>query len=154
VVFGVCSFVSLANCWILMKRKRSSQGNSQNPRGEPGPDHGAEPLYRGNRKALQLCRQVQRALGYALSGLDDDVLASLYVESVEPAPNEKHLMVTVSPLDQGIEPEEVLVRLYRVLGRLRSEVASDIHRKRVPELSFRCLPPPSRNDQIPMTNDQ
>lgn len=134
-----------------MKRKRSSQDKLQNPREEAGPEDGADPRtvfrgrsYQGNRKALQLCRQVQRALGYALGGLDDDVLASLYVESVEPAPNDKHLMVTVSPLDADIAPEDVLVRIHRVLGRLRSEVASDIHRKRVPELSFRCLPPPSQ----------
>jgi ribosome-binding factor A len=129
-----------------MKRKQSSQDKLQNLRGEEG----AEPSYQGNRKALQLCRQVQRALGYALGGLDDDVLASLYVESVEPAPNDKHLLVTVSPLDRGIEPEDVLVRLHRVIGRLRSEVASDIHRKRVPELSFRCLPPP----KPPAANDE
>jgi ribosome-binding factor A len=129
-----------------MKRKKSSRELRTNQGGESA---GADPhtsfpkkTYRGNRKALQLCRQVQRALGFALSDCDDEVLASLYVESVEPAPNEKHLMVTVSPLDPDIEPEDALVRLHRVIGRLRSEVASDIHRKRVPELSFRCLPPP------------
>src|SRR5688572_7217552 len=132
-----------------MKRKKTTD-NLESPQGEAGAEDGSDPRtmfqdpsYQGNRKALQLCRQVQRALGYALGGLDDDVLASLYVESVEPAPNDKHLMVTVSPLDPDIAPEDVLIRIHRVLGRLRSEVASDIHRKRVPELSFRCLPPPS-----------
>ena len=79
--------------------------------------------YRGNRKALQLCRQVQRALIYALGDCNDEVLAGLYVESVDPAPNEKHLMVTVSPLDADVSPEDVLVRLHHVLGKLRSEIA-------------------------------
>lgn len=137
-----------------MKRKKSSQDKRAKLGGDAGPPNGSDPhaafaenSYRGNRKALQLCRQVQRALGYALGGCDDDVLASLYVESVEPAPNDKHLMVTVSPLDRDIEPEEVLLRLHRVLGRLRSEVASDIHRKRVPELSFRCFMPPKAPEE-------
>jgi ribosome-binding factor A len=132
-----------------MTRKQKNQDNPEHPRGDAPADNGAGPhamfedsSYHGNRKALQLCRQVQRALGYALGSMDDDVLASLYVESVQPAPNDKHLLVTVSPLDREIEPNDVLVRIHRVLGRLRSEVASDIHRKRVPELSFRCLPPP------------
>ncbi len=133
-----------------MKRKQPKDDKLQDLRGEAGTEDGADPRtvfqeksYHGNRKALQLCRQVQRALGYALGDMDDEVLASLYVESVEPAPNDKHLLVTVSPLDRDIPPEDVLIRLHRVLGRLRSEVASDIHRKRVPELSFRCLPPPT-----------
>ncbi len=111
-----------------MKRKK-------NPTAEQGE------AFRGNRKALQLCRQVQKALSYALGDCDDDLLAGLYVESVEPAPNEKHLMVTVSPLDADISPEDVLVHLHHALGKLRSDVAASINRRRVPELSFRCIPP-------------
>ena len=132
-----------------MNRKKPQENDLGKLRETPGEEDGADPRtvfqqksYRGNRKALQLCRQVQRALNFALGDLDDDVLAGLYVESVDPAPNDKHLMVTVSPLDADISPDDVLVRLHRVIGRLRSEVAADIHRKRVPELSFRCIPPP------------
>lgn len=130
-----------------MKRKNSRKDKLANLRGEPGEEDGADPRtvfqkksYRGNRKALQLCRQVQRALTYALGDCDDEVLAGLYVESVEPAPNDKHLMVTVQPLDKDILPEDVLVRLHHAAGLLRSEVARDIHRKRVPELTYRCIP--------------
>jgi ribosome-binding factor A len=133
-----------------MKRKKTNRDKRDNLRGEAGAEDGADPRtvfqeksYRGNRKTLQLCRQVQRALSYALGDCDDNVLASLYVESVDPAPNDKHLMVTVSPLDRDISPEDVLVRLHRVLGHLRAEIAADIHRKRVPELAFRCLLPPA-----------
>ncbi|MCA9073338.1 MAG: hypothetical protein KDA84_30650, partial [Planctomycetaceae bacterium] len=121
-----------------MKRKKSKTDKYADLRGEPGPEDGADPRtvfqeksYHGNRKALQLCRQVQRSLSYALSELDDDLLASLYVESVDPAPNDKHLMVTVSPLDSEISPDEVLSKLHFVMGRLRSEIAADINRKRV-----------------------
>lgn len=133
-----------------MKHKKSKTDKYANLRSEASPEDGADPRtvfqekpYRGNRKALQLCRQVQRSLNFALSDLDDDVLASLYVESVDPAPNDKHLMVTVSPLDPEISPEEVLAKLHFVMGRLRSEIAADINRKRVPELSFRCVLPPT-----------
>ncbi len=127
-----------------MKRKKSKA----DPRGES-----REPSYRGNRKALQLCRQVQRALSFALGSCGDDVLGGVYVEAVDPAPDDKHLMVTVSPLDADISPEDVLVHLHYVVGRLRAEIAADIHRKRVPELSFRCIPPPSApRDEPPPEN--
>jgi len=99
---------------------------------------------RGGRKALQLCRQVQKALTYALSGCGDDVVMELYVESVEPAPNDKRLLVTVSPIDanpsSAPEPADVLSRLQYVTPYLREEVAASIHRKRVPELLFQYLP--------------
>lgn len=133
-----------------MKPKKSKTDKYADLRDNASPEDGADPRtvfqeksYRGNRKALQLCRQVQRSLTYALSELEDDVLASLYVESVDPAPNDKHLMVTVSPLDAEISPEDVLSKLHFVMGRLRSEIARDINRKRVPELSFRCVLPPA-----------
>jgi ribosome-binding factor A len=136
---------------MTMKRKKSSSDKLADLRGEKSEEDGADPRtvfqdksYRGNRKALQLCRQVQRALSYALGDCDDDVLASLYVESVEPAPNDKHLMVTVQPLELGISPVDVLAKLQHVLGRLRAEIAADIHRKRVPELTFRCVLPPAK----------
>ncbi len=139
-----------------MKRKKSNEDKYSDLRGEPGSEDGADPRtvfqeknYKGNRKALQLCRQVQKALGYALSSCEDDVLASLFVESVDPAPDDKRLMVTVSPLDPDISPEEVLVRVHHMMGHLRAEIAADIHRKRVPELAFRCVLPPAASTDSP-----
>lgn len=96
--------------------------------------------HSGGRKALQLCRQVQRALNYALGETGDDRLLELYVESVEPAPNDKRLMVTVSPMGEDCDPAAVLERLQFALPMLRSAVAESIHRKRVPELLFQCRP--------------
>lgn len=96
---------------------------------------------RGGRKALQLCRQVQRALSYAMGETGDDVLLELHVESVEPAPNEKRLMVTVSPMGDGHDPVDIMQRLQFATPFLRNSIAAAIHRKRVPELMFRCVPP-------------
>ena len=93
---------------------------------------------KGRHKTLQLCRQVQRALSLCLGGeCGDEVLRSLYVESVEPAPDASRLLVRViMPRSMHISPIEVLGRLDRVSGTLRAEVARAITRKRAPELSF------------------
>ncbi len=96
---------------------------------------------RGSRKALQLCRQVQRALSYAMGETGDDMLLELYIEAVEPAPNEKRMMVTVSSMGQDNDPVETLSRLQFATPFLRGAVAAAINRKRVPELMFQCVPP-------------
>lgn len=96
---------------------------------------------RGGRKTLQLCRQVQRALTFALSEVNDDALHELYVESVEPAPNDRRMMVTVSMMGEAHDPAEILTGLQFATPFLRNQVAASIHRKRVPELVFRCIPP-------------
>ena len=93
---------------------------------------------KADQKARQLCRQVYRTLSVALAGCGDEVLQDLTVVSVDPAPDAGHLLVTVSA-GTGTLPD-VLGRLGRAGGRLRSEVARDIVRKRAPELSFRVLP--------------
>lgn len=94
-----------------------------------------------NRKALQLCRQVERTLGIVLAGqCGDNVLRDLLVQSVVPAPDSTRLLVTLTfsgPASIGIG--EVLSRLQRAHGLLRGEVASAIHRRKVPELTFQIL---------------
>ena len=98
---------------------------------------------KADQKARQLCRQVYRTLCVALPGCGDEVLQDLTVVSVDPAPDAGHLLVTVSagpPAgDAGTLPD-ILHRLARAGGRLRSEVARDIVRKRAPELAYRVLP--------------
>ena len=90
----------------------------------------------GERKARQLCRQVQRALNLALADRKaDDGANDLFVEDVSPAPDCGHLLVhVVIPADRPIT--EALSALRRDAPRLRSEVALAITRKRAPELSF------------------
>ena len=109
---------------------------------EVGPDDGLDPrdFLRApkprvpNRKALQLCGQVARALDGVLRTCGDDVLRDLTVASVVPAPNAGRLLVTVSgPVEAG----RALEHLRRAAGLLRSEVAAAVHRRRAPELTFR-----------------
>jgi len=113
-----------------------------------GPDDGIDPrsFSRGshgriaNRKARQLCAQISETLSLVLQGeCDDDLLRDLLVESVVPAPDSTRLLVTVapSPAAGALSPGPIMERLAHATGKLRSEVAGAINRKKVPELIFR-----------------
>jgi ribosome-binding factor A len=113
---------------------------------ELGPEDGIDPRdllretsrKKGGRKTLQLCGQVAEALNYAFAAIcNDDVLRELGVLAVQPAPDESRLRVTVGPTLPGpCDPIQVLAHVQQALGKLRSEVAAAIHRKKVPELAF------------------
>ena len=128
-----------------MTIQRISQEDLLSGCAEPGPGDGHDPRFdrhdfsaRGpGRKALQLCGQVARTLAAALAGCGDAVLRDLVVVSVTPAPNSSRLLVTLSPAP-GAAPdaEQVHEHLGRARGKLRGEVASAIHRRRVPDLTF------------------
>ncbi len=97
-----------------------------------------------DRKALQLCRQIERTLGLVLGGeLNDDRVRDLLVLSVVPAPNSNHLLVTL----QAPEPlsQEELWGLDHVLaehkGQLRAAMAADISRRKTPEITLRVINP-------------
>ena len=118
--------------------------------GQPGPDDGVDPRTffrptqdrRNSRKDWQLCRQVLETLNYVLSGEShDEVLRSLIVSEITPAPDAHRLLVTVCPFvpDQDFNPTLALQRLQQTVGRLRSEVAASISRRKVPELVFRVI---------------
>jgi ribosome-binding factor A len=99
-----------------------------------------------DRKTLQLCRQVADTLGLVLSGeCDDDILRSLRVVAVVPAPDASQLLVIVAPAlaDEALEPADVLNRLASCTGRLRCEVAAAISRRRTPRLAFQFVSSPS-----------
>jgi ribosome-binding factor A len=87
-------------------------------------------------KDMQLCRQVQRSLNLSLGGESgDELLSSLYVTDVEPAPNATHLLARVEvPKHRSIA--EAMTKLAHATPRLRMEVARAITRKRAPELTF------------------
>jgi ribosome-binding factor A len=95
-----------------------------------------------DRKTLQLCRQVERALTWALGESEDELLRELLVVSVEPAPNSRRLLVSVAPLERLNDLFDVIRRLDAARGWLRSEVAAAITRRKAPELMFRCIEPP------------
>jgi ribosome-binding factor A len=93
------------------------------------------------RKSLQLCEQVKNALHGILAGCGDEVLQSLTVVSVLPAPNSGRLMVTVAtPAPADVTDRSTVTdRLAAALGRVRTEVAATIHRRKAPELAFRVV---------------
>jgi len=93
----------------------------------------------GDRKTLQLCRQIERALSYALGDCDDDVTSSLVIQSVSPAPNAGRVLVLVSSLEPDATPQVVLAALNRHLGKLRADVAAAITRRKAPELAFQFV---------------
>ena len=106
-----------------------------------GPGDGQDPRWDGagrkqviNRKALQLCAQVADTLNLMLPGCADDCLRDAYVESVVPAPDSQHMLVTVVTTDQLA----TTLALERAYGRMRNDIAEAIHRKKVPQLRFNC----------------
>lgn len=97
---------------------------------------------RQDRKTLQLCRQVQRALMLTLGGeCDDGLLCDLSVESVEPMGGAGHLLVRVAmPAESPASVADVLARVNARSAMLRATIAQSICRKRVPGLSFLVVP--------------
>lgn len=114
--------------------------------GEIGPEDGMDPreFARKGRpcKGRQLCSQVAETLDLVLSGeCADDLLQSLQIVAVDPAPDASQLLVTVRAGMPGetIDPDDAMERLTQIMGKLRCEVAAAITRKRAPKLVFRVL---------------
>lgn len=116
---------------------------------EAGPEDGADPRdfhkreseKPNNRKALQLCEQVRRALYWAMgTECDAPTLQCVEVVSVEPAPTSARLLVTFAVTDEGASVEDVSEQLGQSAGLLRAEVARSINRRKTPELIFRVVP--------------
>jgi len=98
---------------------------------------------KANFKALQLSKQVERAVSQTLaSEWLSDALAGAAVASVEPAPDAGRLLVTVllDPRATGADVGEARAALCAATAVFRAEVARSIHRKRVPELAFDVRP--------------
>jgi hypothetical protein len=93
-----------------------------------------------NRKALQLCSQIRDCLNMCFADCGDDLLRELVVEAVVPAPDSRQMLVTVA-VAQDLETPRVLNHIARAGGKLRTEAAAAIHRKRVPRLLFQITRP-------------
>jgi ribosome-binding factor A len=138
----------------MCSKKRSSQ-NSQRERllemcGQLHEDDCVDPnqyfkpnrkLDVANKKAKQLCRQALETLEMVLSDCDEELMQSLVVAGVDPAPDSSRLLVTVGV---DLEPDEfdqslILSILQNQTPRLRAELARSISRKRVPNLSYRIF---------------
>lgn len=94
---------------------------------------------RKGHKDLQLCRQVFDALNLALADYDDPLLDELVLDSVIPAPNSARVEVLFVASDQ-VDVDAALDKLHSIAGELRSEVAAEVSRRKVPELVFRVRP--------------
>jgi ribosome-binding factor A len=132
----------------MSPKRKSERRSAPLPCDAVGPEDLIDPrlLFRtsvrrhDDRGARRLCSQVREALTYALAAAcRDEVLQSLYVAAVEPAPDATRLGVTLVVSD----PAHVATareRIVCVAALLREEVARSIHRRRVPELVFRVVP--------------
>ena len=135
-----------------MKRKFCKDNSLDRFRAEVHEDDGQDPRYffrkeieptKTGRKAMQLCAQVADTLRQLFSyETSDEILQSLEVLDVSPAPNAAQLLVTLAPAVGvgALDEQQVQAALVRAGGWLRSEIAAAITRKRVPRLSFRVLP--------------
>ena len=125
---------------------------------ETGEDDGLDPREffregkyprKPNRKALQLCGQVADLLNQIFSGeCGDDLLRSLHVVAVTPAPDASQLLVLVgqAPFEAPIPPGEILAKLDAASGMLRSLVAAAVSRRRAPRLRFHVAGTPQRTE--------
>jgi ribosome-binding factor A len=150
--FAVRWVSDLANriAGVLMRSRKISRRSILAASSDVGPGDGLDPRFDRpdeppkvkNRKALQLCGQVAETLALVLGDSGDAVLQNLLVQSVVPWPTSARVLVTVTPaIADGFDEEPVAAHLDAAQTRLRSEVAASIHRRKVPDLLFRILPP-------------
>jgi ribosome-binding factor A len=98
---------------------------------------------RSGRKSHQLCAQVADTLSQIFAGeCGDNILQSLIVLDVTPAPDSTQLLVQLGPISpaMALAADDVNAALARAAGWLRTEVAGAITRKRAPGLVFRYVP--------------
>jgi len=92
-----------------------------------------------DRKAHQVCRQAERAMSFVLAGeMGNELLHSLFVDAVDPAPDSSHLLVTISSYrtEETLPMDAVLAALKGAEGQFRAAVSAAINRKKAPQLSF------------------
>lgn len=97
-----------------------------------------------DRKALQLCRQVEETMHQILTGeIRDDDLGTLHVVSVVPAPDSSRLLITLEPGGDLASFDRPLVvrKLAAATGWLRCEIAAAITRRKAPQLAFHVALP-------------
>src|SRR5258708_2666556 len=107
-----------------MTRRKASTKILRSLCGAVDPEDGIDPRVRSrggpgrasHRKGRQLCGQAAETLNEVLAGqCGDDVLRSVYIVSVVPAPNVGRLLVTVAGLPglgEDLDPTQVIERLH------------------------------------------
>ena len=93
------------------------------------------------RKLNQLCAQVRRALELTLNTGMESLSEHIELIAVEADPDATRLRVTVGvDVRCSISVPVLQARLAAMRPRLRADIALAIHRKRVPQLQFDCVP--------------
>jgi len=98
----------------------------------------------GNWRDHRLCGQVRRALQMGLADCGDPDLQSLIVLRVEPTGQTSNLCIHL--LTPGNNTHGLEAKIVAVTGRLRHEVAQNIHRKKTPQLLFQLHTPESHHE--------
>jgi ribosome-binding factor A len=103
------------------------------------------------RKQHQLCRQAQIAVEDALaSDPDEPLLLELWVEAVEPAPDQRRLRVLLRAPDALQDQMDAVQEALDAVGpTLRREVSAQINRRRAPDLIFTLLAPGEQRHTLP-----
>jgi tRNA-splicing ligase RtcB len=106
--------------------------------------------HRFDNKTRQVCALAERALTLALGEHSDPLLQSLHVRRVLPAPSVARLLVVVEPAVEmaGERIPALLAALEANKGYFRSELASELNRKKTPELTFTIGVP-----EVPLDDD-
>ena len=109
---------------------------------ELGPDDGIDPRELDkstrspsdpHRRHRRLGAQIQRAVALALGTATDPALQTLWVAAAVADPDASRFRIEVEPLDP-VDPVHLAARLAAAAPWIRVEVASALHRRRVPEL--------------------
>lgn len=111
--------------------------------------------HRADNKTRQVCALAERALTLALGEHSDPLLQSLHVQRVLPAPSVARLLVVVEPAVEldGERIPAVLAALDANKGYFRGELASELNRKKTPELTFTIgVPDVPLGDDVGDTN--
>lgn len=130
----------------MPSHKRRNVGALRALCAQPDEDDGIDPRedrrralaagHKPDRKIWQLCKQVAQTVQLAMGALPQaGTLAGVTVQTVTPAPHAGRLRVILTVPDAQ-QQAAVLAVVQRHAGRLRSEVAAAITRRRAPELTF------------------
>lgn len=137
----------MAKSWFQRQIDSQAAGPSKPGQSPPPNPSDADPSAPGDHKTMQLCKEVEHTVNLVLAD-QNGLLQELMVVAVVPAPDSGHLKVIVSPGDPKAEldEDEVLDALAQCTGRLRSEVANAVNRRKTPELGFAFRRPSARSD--------
>ncbi|MBX2850394.1 MAG: hypothetical protein KTR15_01465 [Phycisphaeraceae bacterium] len=102
----------------------------------------------GDRSTRRLCANAMRTIHISLlADCHDSDLQSLEVQTVEPYPDAKRLLVTLVPTQRRDDLQPLQYKVQAVAHLLRHAVARSMSRKRTPQLCFVVVPRKEAHDE-------